>query len=61
VTADRILISDDRPADRSLEIIQKYGAAAEYEGLPRVCILRPPERASLGGHDRFLLEQASSD
>jgi glycosyltransferase involved in cell wall biosynthesis len=55
VAADEILISDDRSPDRSWEIIQ------EYEGLPRVRILRPPERTSLGGHYRFLLEQSASD
>ena len=55
VPADEILISDDRSPDRSFEIVK------EYEGVPRVRILRPPERTSLGGHYRFLLEQATSD
>jgi glycosyltransferase involved in cell wall biosynthesis len=55
VPADEILISDDRSPDRSLEIIR------EYEGVARVRILRPPQRTTLGGHYRFLLEQASTD
>ena len=55
VPADEILISDDRSPDRSFEIIQ------EYKGLPRIRILRPPQRTTLGGHYRFLLEQAASD
>lgn len=55
VAADEILISDDRSPDGSFEIIR------EYESVPRVRILRPPQRTTLGGHYRFLLEQASSD
>jgi len=55
VAADEILISDDRSPDRSFEIVK------EYEGIPRVRVLRPPQRTTLGGHYRFLLEQASSD
>jgi len=55
VRADEILISDDRSTDRSFEIVK------EYEGVERVRILRPPQRNTLGGHYRFLLEQACSD
>jgi glycosyltransferase involved in cell wall biosynthesis len=55
VRADEILISDDRSSDRSFEIIK------EYEGVARVRIPRPPQRTTLGGHYRFLLEQAASD
>lgn len=55
VPADEIIISDDRSPDRSFEIIQ------EYAGLPRIRILRPPQRTTLGGHYRFLLEQAATD
>ena len=51
--ADEILMSDDRSPDRSFEIVK------EYEGVPRVRILRPPQRTTLGGHYRFLLEQAT--
>jgi len=55
VPADEILISDDQSPDRSFEIVK------EYEGIARVRILRPPQRTTLGGHYRFLLEQATSD
>jgi len=55
VPAMEILISDDRSPDRSFEIVK------EYEGVARVRILRPPQRTTLGGHYRFLLEQATSD
>ncbi|MDE1162942.1 MAG: glycosyltransferase [Acidobacteriaceae bacterium] len=55
VPADEIIISDDQSPDRSFEIIE------EYRGFPRVKITRPPERTTLGGHYRFLLEQATSD
>ena len=55
VPADEILISDDRSPDRSFESIK------EYEGVARIRILRPPQRTTLGGHYRFLLEQATSD
>ena len=55
VPADEILISDDNSPDRSFEIVK------EYEGLPRVRIIRPPQRISLGEHYRFLLEHASGD
>jgi glycosyltransferase involved in cell wall biosynthesis len=55
IPATEILISDDRSPDRSFEIVK------EYEGLERVRILRPPQRTTLGGHYRFLLEQAAGD
>jgi len=55
VPATEILISDDRSPDRSFEIVK------EYEGFPRVRIMRPPHRTTLGGHYRFLLEQSTSD
>ena len=55
IPADEILISDDRPPDRSFEIVK------EYDGLARVRILRPPQRTTLGGHYRFLLQQATGD
>lgn len=55
VPANEILISDDRSPDRSLEIIK------EYAHIPRVRIMQPPQRTTLGGHYRFLLEQATSD
>jgi glycosyltransferase involved in cell wall biosynthesis len=55
VPATEILISDDRSPDRSFEIVK------EYEGVAQVRILRPPQRTTLGGHYRFLLEQATSD
>lgn len=53
--ADEILISDDNSPDRSYEIVK------EYEGVPRVRIIRPPERITLGEHYRFLLENATTD
>ena len=55
VPPDEIILSDDQSPDGSFEILK------EYEGLPRVRVVRPPERTTLGGHYRFLLEQASSD
>jgi glycosyltransferase involved in cell wall biosynthesis len=55
VPATEILISDDRSPDRSFEIVK------EYQGLPRTRIMCPPQRTTLGGHYRFLLEQATSD
>ena len=55
VPPDEIVLSDDQSPDGSFEILQ------EYAGLPRVRVLRPPERTTLGGHYRFLLEQATSD
>ena len=55
VAPDEIILSDDQSPDRSFEILQ------EYDGLPRVRVVRPPERTTLGGHYRFLLEQATSD
>lgn len=53
--ADEILISDDNSPDRSFEIVK------EYEGVPRVRIIRPPRRITLGAHYRFLLENATTD
>src|ERR1700739_1866262 len=55
VAADEILISDDNSPDRSYEIVK------EYEGIPGVRIIRPPQRISLGEHYRFLLEEAKGD
>jgi glycosyltransferase involved in cell wall biosynthesis len=55
LAADEILISDDRSPDRSFEIVR------EYAHVPRVRVMRPPQRTTLGGHYRFLLEQATSD
>jgi glycosyltransferase involved in cell wall biosynthesis len=55
VPADEILISDDRSPDKSFEIVK------EYADVPRVRIMRPPQRTTLGGHYRFVLEQATSD
>jgi glycosyltransferase involved in cell wall biosynthesis len=53
--ADEILISDDDSPDRSFEIVQ------EYRGVPRVRIIRPAQRISIGRHYRFLLENATTD
>jgi glycosyltransferase involved in cell wall biosynthesis len=53
--ADELLISDDNSPDRSFEIVK------EYEGLPRVRIIRPSQRISLGEHYRFLLEHSRGD
>jgi len=55
VPAEQILISDDNSPDQSYEIVR------EYEGLPGVQIIRPPQRISLGEHYRFLLEHATGD
>ena len=55
VPPNEIILSDDQSPDRSFEILQ------EYIGLPRVRVVRLPERTTLGGHYRFLLEQATSD
>src|SRR5271154_5941487 len=55
VPADELLISDDNSPDRSFEIVK------EYEGLPRVRIIRPAQRISLGEHYRFLLEHSRGD
>ena len=55
VQPNEIILSDDHSPDGSFAILQ------EYEGLPRVRVMRPPERTTLGGHYRFLLEQATGD
>jgi glycosyltransferase involved in cell wall biosynthesis len=52
---DEVLISDDNSPDRSFDIIR------EYESVPRVRIIRPPKRMTLGAHYRFLLENATTD
>lgn len=52
---DEILISDDNSPDRSYDII------SEYREVPRVRIVRPLHRISLGEHYRFLLENSTSD
>ena len=53
--ADEILISDDNSPDTSFEIIQ------QYRRLPRIRIIRPPHRITLGEHYRFILENAATD
>lgn len=53
--ADELLISDDNSPDRSFEIVKEYAA------VPRVRIIRPPKRITLGEHYRFLLENATTD
>lgn len=55
VPASEILVSDDNSPDRTYEIVK------EYSSFPTVRILRPLQRLTLGGHYRFLLEQASGD
>src|SRR5215472_9880098 len=52
---EEILISDDNSPDGSFEIIR------EYIHIPRVRVIRPHHRLTLGQHYRFLLEQATSD
>jgi glycosyltransferase involved in cell wall biosynthesis len=53
--ADEIVISDDNSPDNSFEIIH------QYQHLPRVRIIRPPHRITLGEHYRFVLEHATTD
>ena len=55
VAPDEIILSDDRSPDSSFAILQ------EYEGVRNIRVTRPPARTSLGGHYRFLLEEATSD
>lgn len=55
VPASEILISDDHSPDRTLDIVM------EYRSMPGVRILRPKSRLTLGGHYRFLLQEAAGD
>lgn len=52
---DEVLISDDNSTDGSLALIR------QYERVPKVRIIRPASRITLGEHYRFLVENARSD
>ena len=53
--ADEIIVSDDRSTDETADVL------AEYRADPRLRILSPPQRLSIGAHYRFLLQEAACD